>query len=113
MAARGHLIKRPRKNGGMSYTVRLELPNDPVTGARRSVAETFHDADSAEKWRTKTLAELDGGTVVLPSMMPMRDLCRRWLVVPFTTRVQKAKTEGRTASPFPNLGFVMSFFWGA
>lgn len=79
MAARGQIVKRPRKDGSIGYFVRVELPADPSTGERRRKTGTFDTEKEAEKARTRWLSEVDEGNVVLPSKITMRDLLRRWL----------------------------------
>lgn len=108
--ARGNIRKRTRNDGTTGYQVRVELPNHPASGARRSRVETFSTEREAEKALTRWLSEADEGAVVLPSKIVMRDLCRRWLddeaaahVRPTTLAGYRATVENHV---IPALGSV-------
>lgn len=92
--ARGNIRKRVRSDGTTAYQVRVELPNDPATGERRSRAETFATEKEAEKTLTKWLSEADEGTVVLPTKITMRDLAARWLDDEMSGRVRPTTLAG-------------------
>jgi integrase len=92
--ARGNIRKRVRRDGTTSYQVRVELPNNPATGERRSRVETFATEKEAEKTLTKWLSEADEGTVLLPSKIAMRDLAARWLDDEMSGRVRPTTLAG-------------------
>jgi integrase len=94
--ARGNIRPRTCKDGSISYQVRAELPPDPVSGKRRSRAGSFRTEKEAERALTKWLSEVDEGTVILPSKITMRDLCRRWLADEAAHRVRPTTLAGYT-----------------
>ena len=73
---RGHIVKR----GKDSYSIVLNLGQDPVTGKRKqqwiSVKGTKKEA---EKRRTELLHQLDTGTFVKPGKVTIAEYLQQWL----------------------------------
>src|SRR5262249_10120085 len=75
---RGAIWKRRGKRG-VSYTVRVDLGLDPVTGKRRQRAETFRTKDEAETALAKWVAEIDRGVVVDSANVTVAEYLDKWL----------------------------------
>jgi integrase len=105
-------MKRKRADGSESYTVRVTIGSDPVTGARRQAGKTFNSKKEAEKELVRWLNEIDSGTVVLPSKITIRDLCRRWLDDEVAARVRPTTLAGYQLTVekhiIPRLGNILA-----
>jgi integrase len=77
---RGTIDKREGKTV-VAYRVRVELPNDPMTGKRRYRAETYKTRKEAEKRLREWVTEIENGIAVDTTKMNFADLCRQWLTV--------------------------------
>src|SRR4051794_24541141 len=77
---KGAIWKRQGKRG-VSYTVRVELPPDPVTGKRRQRAETFRTRKEADAALAQWVTEIERGTAVDGTRMTFAEYLRHWLDV--------------------------------
>src|SRR4051794_25037995 len=76
---KGAIWKRQGKRG-VSYTARVDLGADPITGQRRQRAETFRTRKEAEAALAKWVADIDRGTAVDGSKMTLGEYLADWLV---------------------------------
>jgi integrase len=75
---KGQIWKRQGKRG-VSYTARVDLGPDPVTGKRRQRAETFRTKKDAETALAKWITDIEGGTAVDASKMMLSEYLSGWL----------------------------------
>jgi integrase len=73
--SRGSVIKR-----GASWSVKLELERDPVTGKRRQKWHSgYRTKREAERARVELLAKLDAGVYIEPSKVTLAEFLEEWL----------------------------------
>jgi integrase len=88
---RGHIVKRYKD----SYTIVLELGNDPATGRRKqqwiSVRGTKKEA---EKKLAEALHELDKGEYIKPDKITVAEYLQRWLKESVSANVAPRTAEG-------------------
>jgi integrase len=75
---KGAIWKRQGKRG-VSYTVRVDLGPDPVTGQRRQRAETFRTKKDAETALAKWIADIDRGTALDTEKLTVGEYLTHWL----------------------------------
>lgn len=75
---RGRIVKNEGKRG-ISYTVIVDVGDDPVTGDRKQKKKTFKGKKEAELWLANTIAEVNKGTYVEPAKMSVREWLTDWL----------------------------------
>ena len=51
----------------MTWTARVDLPSDPVTGNRRQARKTLKTKREAQDWLTQTVHELQTGGYIEPT----------------------------------------------
>jgi len=79
--SRGSIVKR-----GATYSVKLELDPDPMTGKRRQKWHSgYRTKVEAERARTDLLSKLDQGTYVTPTMVTLGPFLEEWLDTIVTT----------------------------
>src|SRR5713226_7879400 len=74
----GAIWKRTGKRG-VSYTARVDLGTDPVTGKRRQRAETFRTRKEAEAALAKWVTDIDRGLVVDSANLTVAEYLDKWL----------------------------------
>src|SRR4051794_39453540 len=77
---KGAIWKRQGKRG-VSYTARVDLGADPVTGQRRQRAETFRTRKEAEAALAKWIADMDRSTAVDGSKLTLGEYLDHWLSI--------------------------------
>lgn len=63
----------------VSYTVRMELPSDPLSGARRQRSETVKTLPAAQDRRDRWRLEIRDGAAIDPTRLTVAELAQRWL----------------------------------
>ncbi|WP_258359403.1 site-specific integrase [Moorella sulfitireducens (nom. illeg.)] len=68
------------KRGKNTWRIRYELPRDPKTGKRRQGSRTVHGTKKdAEKVLRDILTQIDQGTHIEPSDLPLEKFLNQWL----------------------------------
>jgi integrase len=75
---KGTIWKRQGKRG-VSYTARVDLGPDPVSGKRRQRAETFRTRKEAEAELAKWIADIERGTAVDAARISLGEYLTGWL----------------------------------
>jgi integrase len=89
--ARGSIAQRSPG----TWSIRIEIPTDPVTGKRRQKRETFRGTKKeAETKLTALLKDVDTGGFVNPSKMTLGNFLRQWLTDYVEAGVRATTKEG-------------------
>lgn len=79
MQVSGHIRKRVKKNGDVSYQIIIELPIDPATGKRNRKYKTIKGTKKqAEKVLRKMMDDLENHTFVEDSNITVSELVMMW-----------------------------------
>ena len=78
-----------------TWTIRVELSPDPVTGKRKQKRVTYRGTKKdAEKRLSEMLHQMDTGSFVNPAKMTVRDFLHQWLSDYVETGVRATTKEG-------------------
>ena len=102
--ARGSITRR-----GSSWTVRLDLGTDPVTGKRRQRRETCSTKKAADRRLAELLHLAERGQLGVSARMTLEEFVERWLADYASARAPKTQQRYRQllrAYVLPDLGAV-------
>ena len=74
----GSIQKRTGKRG-VTWTIVVDLPRDPITGNRRQKRLSAPTKKEAEALLTKTLHDLHTGAYIEPTTMTLAEYTSKWL----------------------------------